>query len=334
MKKTLLAVASATLLLSSTFVASASASAASAPRGAEVYPTKPVRLVVAFPIAGATDILARHFALKLSEQFGYQVIVDNRPGAGGTIGSRLVAGAPPDGYTLTMGTTSTHAIGPHLYTNKPYDPVADFTHVTQMATSPTVLMVAAQVPANSLKELVALAKAQPGKFNFGSSGIGTQFHLSGELLKLLAGINMVHVPYKGTALVYPDMIAGQIHMLFDVPPAALTFIKQGRVRALGISGKKRTPVLADVPTIGEAGIVGYEAELWWGLFAPPKMQPERLARVHAESVKALNSADVKERYANMGTDVIADAPQAFSAFLKMESVKWEKVVKASGARAD
>jgi tripartite-type tricarboxylate transporter receptor subunit TctC len=327
MIKIAFAVASATLLLSAPFVPCVV-------QAAESYPTKPVRLVVAFPIAGATDILARHFALKLSEQFGYQVIVDNRPGAGGTIGSRIVSGALPDGYSLTMGTTSTHAIGPHLYTTKPYDPVADFTPVTQMATSPTVMMVAAQVPANSLKEFVALAKAQPGKFNFGSSGIGTQFHLSGELLKLLAGINMVHVPYKGTALVYPDMIAGQIQMLFDVPPAALNFIKQGRVRALGISGKKRTPVLPDVPTIGEAGIAGYEAELWWGLFAPPKMPPERLARVHAESVKALTSTDVKERYTTMGTDVVVNSPQAFSAFLKAESAKWEKVVKASGARAD
>ena len=322
--KKLFAVTLAPLLLALALVAHA----------ADVFPNKPVRLVVAFPIAGATDILARHFALKMSEQLGYQVIVDNRPGAGGTMGSRIVSGALPDGYTLTMGTTSTHAIGPHLYTQKPYDPVADFTHVTQMATSPTVMMVAAQVPANSLKEFIALAKAQPGKFNFGSSGIGTQFHLSGELLKLLAGINIVHVPYKGTALVYPDMIGGQIHMLFDVPPAALTFIKQGRVRPLGVSGKKRTPVLPDVSTIAEAGITAFDADLWWGLFAPPKMPAERLKRIHAESVKALTSTDVKERYAGMGTDVVANTPQAFSEFLKMESVKWEKVVKASGARAD
>ncbi len=301
---------------------------------ADVFPNKPVRLVVAFPIAGATDILARQFALKLSEQIGYQVIVDNRPGAGGTIGSRIVANSVPDGYTLTMGTTSTHAIGPHLYAIKPYDPLIDFTHVTAMGISPTVLMVAAQVPAKSLKELVALAKAQPGKLNFGSSGIGTQFHLSGELLKLMAGINIVHVPYKGTALVYPDMISGQIQMLFDVPPAALNFIKQGRVRPLGISGTKRTPVLPDVPTIAEAGIAGYEADLWWGLFAPPRMAKDRLARVHAESVKALNSPEVKERYATMGTEVVANAPDVFSAFLKIESAKWDKVVKASGAKAD
>ena len=303
-------------------------------QAADVFPNKPVRLVVAFPVAGATDILARQFAMKLSDQFGYQVIVDNRPGAGGTIGTRIVSGAAADGYTLIMGTTSTHAIGPHLYAKPPYDPIADFTPVTQMATSPTVLMVGAQVPAKSLKELVAMAKAQPGKLNFGTSGIGTQFHLSGELLKMLAGINIVHVPYKGTALVYPDIIAGQIHMLFDVPPAALPFLKQGRVRALGVSGKKRTPVLPDVPTIMESGIDGYDADLWFGLFAPPKLPKERLARVHAESVRALNSAEVKDRYAAMGTDVVASAPEAFIAFLRTENAKWEKVVKASGAKAD
>ena len=323
MKTFLHSVASAALLLSLSLA-----------QAAETFPNKPVRLVVAFPIAGATDILARHFALKLSEQIGQNVIVDNRPGAGGTIGTRLITSAPADGYTLIMGTTSTHAIGPHLYTNKPYDPVADFTHVTQMATSPTVLMVGAQVPAKSLKELIAMAKAQPGKLNFGTSGIGTQFHLSGELLKMLAGINIVHVPYKGTALVYPDVIGGQIHMLFDVPPAALPFIKQGRVRALGVSGKKRAAVLPDVPTIAEAGIAGYDADLWFVLSAPPKLPKQRLARIHTESAKALNSAEIRERYAAMGTDVVASSPDAVVEFLKIESAKWEKVVKASGARAD
>ncbi len=303
-------------------------------RAADVFPHKPVRLVVAFPIAGATDILARYFALKMTEQLGQNVIVDNRPGAGGAIGTRIVAGAPADGYTLIMGTTSTHAIGPHLYTNKPYDPLSDFTHVTQMATSPTVLMVGAQVPAKSLKDLIAMAKAQPGKLNFGTSGIGTQFHLSGELLKMLAGINIVHVPYKGTALVYPDIISGQIHMLFDVPPAALPFIKQGRVRALGVSGKKRAAVLPDVPTIAEAGIAGYDADLWFVLSAPPKLPAVRLARVHAESVKALNSTELRERYAGLGTEVVASSPDAVAEFLKFENAKWEKVVKASGAKAD
>jgi tripartite-type tricarboxylate transporter receptor subunit TctC len=301
---------------------------------ADAFPTKPVRMIVPFPVAGATDILARVLSQKMSEHMGYQVIVDNRPGAGGTIGSRIAANAAPDGYTLLLGTTSTHAIGPHLYAKRPYDPLTDFSHVTQVATSPTVLMVASQVPAKTVKELTALAKAQPGKLNFGSSGIGTQFHLSGELLKLLAGINIVHVPYKGTALVYPDMFAGQIQILFDLPIVAIPFIKQGRVRGLGVSGKTRAAVLPEVPTMAEAGIAGYDADLWFGLFAPAQMPKERLTKIHAEVVKAMGTADVKERFATLGADPVGSAPEAFTTFLKIENAKWEKVVKASGARAD
>jgi tripartite-type tricarboxylate transporter receptor subunit TctC len=301
---------------------------------ADAFPTKPVRMIVPFPVAGATDILARVLSEKMSEQMGYQVIVDNRPGAGGTIGSRMAANAAPDGYTLMLGTTSTHAIGPHLYTQRPYDPLTDFSHVTQVATSPTVLMVASQVSAKTVKDLIALAKAQPGKLNFGSSGIGTQFHLSGELLKLLAGINIVHVPYKGTALVYPDMFAGQIQILFDLPIVAIPFIKQGRVRGLGVSGKTRAAVLPEVPTMAEAGIAGYDADLWFGLFGPAQMPGARLTKVHAEVVKAMAAADVKERFATLGADPVGSAPAAFTAFLKIENNKWEKVVKASGARAD
>ncbi|MEN9784733.1 MAG: hypothetical protein RJA24_2076, partial [Pseudomonadota bacterium] len=197
-------------------------------QAADNYPNRAVRMIIPFPVGGATDILARVVAQKSGELFGQQVVVDNRPGAGGTLGSRIAVTANADGYTLLMGTTSTHAIGPHLYAKPPYDSLTDFSHITQVATSPNVLMVASQVQAQSIKELVALAKAQPGKLNFGSSGTGTQFHLSGELLKLLAGINIVHVPYKGTALVYPEMISGAIQILFDVPVVALPFIKQGR----------------------------------------------------------------------------------------------------------
>jgi tripartite-type tricarboxylate transporter receptor subunit TctC len=308
--------------------------AMAAAHAADAFPTRPVRMVVPFPVAGATDILARVVSQKLSEPWGQQVIVDNRPGAGGTLGSRIVANAAPDGYTLLLGTTSTHAIGPHLYRNKPYDPLTDFSPITQVATSPMLLMVASQVPANSLKELIALAKSQPGKLNFGSSGIGTQFHLSGELLKLLAGINIVHVPYKGTALVYPEMIAGQIQILFDLPIVALSFIKQGRVRALGIASKKRTAALAEVPTITEAGIPGFDAELWFGLYAPARMTQDRLGRIHRDTLKALAAPDLKERFATLGADAVGSAPRAFSTFMQAENAKWEKVVKASGARAD
>ncbi len=303
-------------------------------QAAETFPTKPVRMIVAFPVAGATDILARVLSQKIGEQIGYQVIVDNRPGAGGTIGSRMAANAAPDGYTLVLGTTSTHAIGPHLYAKRPYDPLTDFTHVTQVATSPIVMMVATQVQATTLKDFIALAKAQPGKLNFGSSGVGTQFHLSGELLKLIAGINMVHIPYKGTALVYPEMIAGQIQVLFDLPIVAIPFIKQGRVRGIGLTGKMRAPTLPDVPTMLEAGVAGYDADLWFGLFAPAQLPKERLARIHAETIKALKAPDMKDRLATLGADAVGSSPEAFSAFMKVENNKWEKVVKASGARAD
>ena len=303
-------------------------------QAADTFPTKPVRMIVAFPVAGATDILARVLSQKIGEQIGYQVIVDNRPGAGGTIGSRMAANAAPDGYTLVLGTTSTHAIGPHLYAKRPYDPLTDFTHVTQVATSPIVMMVATQVQATTLKDFIALAKAQPGKLNFGSSGVGTQFHLSGELLKLIAGINMVHIPYKGTALVYPEMIAGQIQVLFDLPIVAIPFIKQGRVRGIGLTGKTRAPTLPDVPTMLEAGVAGYDADLWFGLFAPAQLPQERLARIHAETIKALKAPDMKDRLATLGADPVGSSPEAFSAFMKVENNKWEKVVKASGARAD
>ena len=303
-------------------------------QAADNFPNRAVRMIIPFPVGGATDILARVVAQKSAELFGQQAVVDNRPGAGGTLGSRIAVTATADGYTLLMGTTSTHAIGPHLYAKPPYDSLTDFSHITQIATSPTVLMVASQVPAQSIKELVALAKAQPGKLNFGSSGTGTQYHLSGELLKLLAGINIVHVPYKGTALVYPEMFSGTIQVLFDVPPVALPFIKQGRIRALGVSGKKRVNVLPDVPTIAEAGIAGYDADLWFGLFAPTKVPAERLTRIQTEVLKALASNEVRERFAALGADGIGTTPAAFTAFLKAENEKWAKVVKTSGAKID
>ena len=326
MKQFLFSATAMALLPSSLFAIAAYA--------AETFPNKPVRMIVPFPVAGATDILARVLSQKLTEYFAHQVIVDNRPGAGGTIGSRMAAIAAPDGYTLMLGTTSTHAIGPHLYSKRPYESLTDFTHITQVATSPNMMMVASQVPAKSVKELIALAKAQPGKLNFGSSGVGTQFHLSGELLKLLAGINIVHIPYKGTALVYPDMFAGQIQILFDLPIVAIPFIKQGRVRALGVSGAKRAAVLPEVPTIIEAGIPGYDADLWFGLFAPALMPNDRLSRIHGDVVKALGAADFRERYATLGADPVGSTPGDFTAFLKIENAKWEKVVKASGVRAD
>jgi len=216
---------------------------------AQAYPAKPIRMIVPFPPGGATDLLARVVAQKLGEALGHQVVVDNRPGAGGTIGSRLMLDAPADGYTILMSSVSTHAIGPHLYAKPPYDPMTDFTAITEVSVTPTVLMASNTLQVNTLKEFIALAKARPGKLNYGSSGVGTQFHLSGELLKLLTGIDLAHIPYKGTALVYPDLFSGQISMMFDTLSVAIPFIKAGRVKALGVTGAKRTPTLPDVPTI-------------------------------------------------------------------------------------
>ena len=298
------------------------------------YPHKPIRLIVPFPAGGATDILARVMGQKLGDSFRQQVVVDNRPGAGGTIGSRLAADSPADGYTLIMGTTSTHAIGPSLYSKRPYDPLKDFTAITEVVTSPNVLLVSAVLPVNTVKELIALAKSKPGQLNFGSSGIGTQFHLSGELLKLLAGINIVHVPYKGTALAYPDLFSGQIAILFDVPPVALPHIKSGRIRALGVSGNRRAEVLPDVPTIIEAGVSGYDADLWYGLWGPAKLPRDKVKLLHGEVVNLLQNTDIKRRFADMGADPVGSTPEAFTAFIKTEIAKWKKVVAASGARAD
>jgi tripartite-type tricarboxylate transporter receptor subunit TctC len=291
-------------------------------------------MIVPFPPAGATDILARLVSQKLSDALRQQVVVDNRPGAGGTIGSKLVVDAPADGYTLLIATTSTHAIGPALYSRRPYDAQRDFTALTELATSPTVLMVASSVAANSVKDLIALAKSKPGQLNFGSSGVGTQFHLSGELLKLLAHIDMVHVPYKGTALVYPDMFTGQIAVLFDVPVVALPYIKAGRVKALGVSGRKRAAVLPDVPTIAEAGVPGYDADLWFGMWGPPGLPRERVQRLYRDTAKLLQAPDIQKRFADLGAEPVGNTPEAFGSFLANEIAKWEKVVKVSGARAD
>ena len=300
----------------------------------QAYPTKPVRMIVPFPPGGATDLLARVVAQKLTESLGHQVVIDNRPGAGGTIGSRLMLDAQPDGYTILTSSVSTHAIGPHLYAKPPYDPMKDFTAITELSATPTVLMVSAAVPAATLKELIALAKSKPGQLNFGSSGVGTQFHLSGELLKLLAGINMVHIPYKGTALVYPDLFSGQVSMLFDTLSVALPFIKAGRVKALGVTGTKRTPTLPDVPTIAEAGVSGFNADLWLGVWGPAKLPRDITERLSTDIAKLLKLPDVKERLTAQGMEPVGSTPAQFADFVRRENEQWSKVVKAAGVKAE
>ena len=301
---------------------------------AQTYPTKPVRMIVPFPPGGATDLLARVVAQKLSESLGHQVVVDNRPGAGGTIGSRLMLDAQPDGYTILTSTVSTHAIGPHLYAKPPYDPMKDFAAITELSSTPTVLMVSCTLPAASLKDFIALAKARAGQLNYGSSGVGTQFHLSGELLKLQTGINMTHIPYKGTALVYPDLFSGQVSMLFDTLSVAIPFIKAGRVKALGVTGTQRTPALPDVPTIAEAGVPGFYAGLWLGMWGPAKLPRDITERLSADAAKLLKLPDVKERLASQGMEPIGNTPAQFAEFVRKENETWSKVVKAAGVKAE
>ena len=301
---------------------------------AQTYPAKPVRMIVPFPPGGATDLLARVVAQKLAEILGHQVVVDNRPGAGGTIGSRLMLDAQPDGYTILMSSVSTHAIGPHLYAKPPYDPMTDFTAITEVSVTPTVLMASGTLPVSTLKDFIALAKAKPGQLNYGSSGVGTQFHLSGELLKLLTGINMTHIPYKGTALVYPDLFAGQISMMFDTLSVAIPFIKAGRVKALGVTGNKRTPTLPDVPTIAEAGVPGFSADLWLGVWGPAKLPRDITERLSSEIAKLLKQPDVRERLAGQGMEPVGSTPAQFAEFVRKENAQWSKVVKAAGVKAD
>ena len=298
------------------------------------FPAKPIRMIVPFPVGGATDLLARLVAQKLTESFGRQVIVDNRPGAGGTIGSRLMLDAQADGYTILTSSVSTHAIGPHLYAKPPYDPSRDFTAITALSSTPTVLMASATLPVSSLKEFIALAKARPGQLNYGSSGIGTQFHLSGELLKLQAGIDMAHIPYKGTALVYPDLFAGQVSMMFDTLSVAQPFIKAGRVKALGVTGTQRTPTLPDVPTIAEAGVPGFYAGLWLGIWGPAALPRDITERLAAEVARLLKLPDVRERLASQGMDSIGSTPAQFADFVRKENEQWSKVVKAAGVKAE
>src|SRR3954465_9475227 len=301
---------------------------------AQSYPTKPVRMIVPFPPGGATDLLARVVAQKLGEGLGHQVVVDNRPGAGGTIGSRLMLDAQADGYTILMSSVSTHAIGPHLYATPPYDPMKDFTAISEVSVTPTVLMASNTLQVTTLKEFIALAKGRPGKLNYGSSGVGTQFHLSGELLKLLTGTDMAHIPYKGTALVYPDLFSGQVSMMFDTLSVSIPFIKAGRVKALGVTGAKRAAALPDVPTIGEAGVAGFNADLWLGVWGPAKLPREITDRLSMEIAKLLKLPDVRERLAAQGMEPVGSTPAQFAEFVQRENAQWSKVVKSAGVKAE
>jgi len=298
------------------------------------YPTRSVRLVVPFPPGGTTDSLARAAAQKLTEAWGQQVIVDNRPGAGGNIGAELVAHAPPDGYTLLMGTVGTHAINASLYSKMPYDHVKDFAPIILVAVVPNVLVVNPSLPVNSVQELIAYGKANPGKLNFASSGNGTSIHLSGELFKSLTGVQMTHVPYKGSALALTDLVGGQVQLMFDNLPYSLAFIKAGKLKALAVTSTTRAVALPDVPTMVEAGVPGFEASAWFGILAPAGTPRDVVMRTNTEVVKWLASPDAREKLAAQGAIAAGGSPEDFARHIAAETAKWAKVVKESGAKVD
>ena len=301
---------------------------------AQAWPSKPIRYVVPFAAGGSTDIMGRTIAEKLSVALGQPVVVENKPGAGGGVGAAEVAKAPPDGYTIMGGTISTHAINASLYTSLPYDPVKDFVAITLIARVPNMLVVNNDIPAKNVAELIKLMKANPGKWNFASAGNGTSQHLSGELFKGMAGVEMQHIPYKGSPPALTDVMGGQVSMTFDNITTAWPLAKGGKLKALAVTTSKRSPVAPDVPTLAESGLPGYEVGSWQGVFAPAGTPPEIVKRLNTEIVKIINMPDVQKKMIELGAEPVGNSSEEFGAFVKTEVVKWGDVVKKSGAKVD
>ena len=318
-----------TSLLGSTLLALACTSPALAQGSA--WPTKPIRLVVTFPPGGAPDILARLFADKA--QFGQPVVIDNKAGAGGNIGAESVAKAPADGYTLVMGTVGTHSINGSLYARMPYDMVKDFTPVGHVASAPNLLVVTNDLPVKNVAELITYLKANPNKASFGSPGIGSSVHVSGELFKSLTGTTMQHVPYKGRQFAIPDLVGGQIQLMFDNMPSALPMAKEGKIRALAQTTATRSQAAPDVPTVAET-VPGFEATTWFAMFAPAGTPRELVARINAEMQRVFKLPDVLDKLKTLGLEPWISTPDELAKFQATEIVKWAKVVKDSGAKAD
>ncbi|MBI3516843.1 MAG: tripartite tricarboxylate transporter substrate binding protein [Proteobacteria bacterium] len=301
---------------------------------AQDYPVKPIRIVAPFPAGGTADILARAIGQRLTDAWGQAVVVDNRAGAGGTIGADAVAKAPPDGYTLLLGVTATQAIAPSVYAKLAYDPAADFVPVAMLAQVPVVLVVSKALPARSVRELIALARDQPDRLTFASSGSGAIPHLTGELFKSATGVRMVHVPYRGATPALNDLLAGQVALMFDNLPSSLPHIQAGGLVALGVATPRRALTLPDVPTIAEAGVPGFEVTSWFGVLAPAATPAAIVARLGAEIGRALANADFQARLASQGAEPFGLAPAAFAALIESDAAKWAAVVKANGIKLD
>jgi tripartite-type tricarboxylate transporter receptor subunit TctC len=316
------------------FAAIAAGLILAAPARAADYPSRVISLVVAFPPGGPSDVLARIVGKKMEQLLGQPIIIENRPGAGGNIAADSVAHATADGYTLLMGNNSILATNEALYKHLTYNPGKDFLPITLIGTQANILVVNPEVPAHSLKELIALAQAQSGKINFASSGYGAAAHLAGELFKTEAGVNVVHVPYKGAAPALQDVIAGHVQMMFATAASVVGHIANGKVRALAVTTLKRTQILPNLPTMDEAGLKGFEASTWHGLVAPAGTPPQIIAKLHDVAVAALRDPGVQESLGRLGVDIVGDTPQEFGAYIKAEIPKWTAIVKASGATMD
>ena len=300
---------------------------------AQTYPTKAVRLVVPFLAGGSTDIVGRTVAQKLSEMWGQQAFVDNRPGGGTTIGTEMVAKAAPDGYTLLV-TPAPFTINPSLLTKLPYDALTDFAPITLINTTPLVMVVNPGVPAKNVKELIALAKAKPGKLNFGSSGTGGSNHLAGELFDAMAGVKMVHIPYKGNAGALTDIVGGHLDVVYNGITSAVALIRGNKLRALAVTSLQRSAALPDVPTLDESGLKGFEAVAWNGLTAPAKTPREIIMKINADVIKIVNSPELKERLKADGSDPVGNSPEQYAAFLRNEIAKWAKVIKFANVKPE
>jgi tripartite-type tricarboxylate transporter receptor subunit TctC len=322
-KKMLAAVAAA--LLPSVFAA---------PVAAQEYPVKPVRFVIAFSPAGPSDILTRIVGSKLAEAMGQVFIFDNRPGAGGNLAGEIVAKAPPDGYTLLMGNNSILATNASLYKNMSYDPVKDLAPVALLASQPNILVVHPSLPVRSVRELIAFAKAHPGELNYASSGSGAAAHLAAELFKSMAGVQMVHIPYKGASPALIDMLAGQCQVMFATALSVQPYLQSNRLRPLAVSTAKRARIMPNLPTVAEAGVPGFEATTWHGVVSTAGTPPAVINKLNAEINKVLKLPDVNATLTRQGAEVLGGTPQEFAAYIKAEIPKWAKVVKASGARPD
>jgi tripartite-type tricarboxylate transporter receptor subunit TctC len=297
---------------------------------AQTYPSKPVRLLVPFPPGGGVDITARALGQELGALLGQPVVVENRPGAGGNVAASEVARAAPDGHTLFVTLNALHAISPHLYAKLPFDAMKDFSFITPLVSFNNVLVVGPGASLKSVQDVIAAAKKEPGKLTFASSGNGTNIHLVGELFKLMANVDMVHVPYKGSAPALTDLMGGSVALMFDTIPSAISHVKGGKLRALGVTGAKRSRVMPDVPTIAESGLPGYEVTSWYGLIGPAGIPEPVLARLNADATKAANSAAFRSRMEPLGFDVVTATPARMVEMLRADSARWAKVIKAAG----